>query len=143
MANYVENGGAVLVASGAHYAAATSLYRTPLSQILPAAPTGRVIERAFRPETSDLGKKHPVTRALSGSDEAASKWGRWFRLIEASSSSGRRPDVRGPNANRSWFSTGAAKDGWHCCCPIMPGFGRAAMRAVAPTRRCCAGLPTG
>ncbi|MGI9384523.1 MAG: hypothetical protein ACR2PO_15335 [Methyloligellaceae bacterium] len=86
VARYVESGGAVLVASGERYAEATSLYRTPLSQILPAAPTGRVIEQPFRPATTKLGQKHPVTRALT--EGTTPRWGRWFRLIEAASTRG-------------------------------------------------------
>lgn len=86
VARYVEEGGAVLVASGERYASSTSLFRTPLSHILPAAPTGRVIESAFRPKTSKLGERHPVTRGLqgSGAGETEPTWGRWFRLIETS-----------------------------------------------------------
>ncbi|MCG8559366.1 MAG: hypothetical protein MI824_06175, partial [Hyphomicrobiales bacterium] len=81
VARYVEAGGAVLVASGERYAEATSLYRTPLSQVLPAAPTGRVLEQPYRPAMTKLGQKHPVTRALGESETP--QWGRWFRLIEA------------------------------------------------------------
>lgn len=81
VARYVENGGAVLVAAGEHYATATSLYRTPLSSILPAVPTGRVIEQPFRPELTDLGRKHPVTRGLDAGEPMP--WGRWFRVVDA------------------------------------------------------------
>lgn len=86
VARYVEEGGAVLVASGERYASSTSLFRTPLSHVLPAAPTGRVIESAFRPKTTKLGERHPVTRGLQGSatGNAEPKWGRWFRLVETS-----------------------------------------------------------
>ena len=86
VARYVEAGGAVLVASGERYAEATSLYRTPLSQVLPAAPTGRVLEQPYRPAMTKLGQKHPVTRALGESETP--QWGRWFRLIEAASTRG-------------------------------------------------------
>ena len=90
VARYVEEGGAVLVASGARYASSTSLYRTPLSSILPAAPTGRVIEEAFRPTMSALGNRHPVTRGLTGAavGKKAPSWGRWFRLIETAGAQG-------------------------------------------------------
>ena len=44
---YVENGGALLVAAGPDFASADSLYRTPLSAILPGEPTARVVETAF------------------------------------------------------------------------------------------------
>ncbi|MEC9368672.1 MAG: hypothetical protein VX871_08265 [Pseudomonadota bacterium] len=84
VARYVEKGGAVLIAAGEDYASPTSLYRTPLSSILPAAPTGRVMEQPFRPAISKTGARHPVTRGLTEDDAAAPKWGRWFRLVESS-----------------------------------------------------------
>ncbi len=83
VARYVEKGGAVLVAAGEQYASATSLYRTPLASILPAAPTGRVIEEPYRPAMTPLGIKHPVTRGLNETS-GEPKWGRWFRVVEAS-----------------------------------------------------------
>ena len=47
IARYVRDGGAVLVAAGPDYASDGSLYDTPLSPILPAAPTGKVTEDPF------------------------------------------------------------------------------------------------
>lgn len=88
VARYVENGGAILVAAGDRYASPTSLYRTPLSEVLPAAPTGRVIEKAFRPSISKTGERHPVTRGLSRDNSTDEKWGRWFRLVETSNPQG-------------------------------------------------------
>ena len=44
IANYVRQGGAVLVAAGPDYAGANSLYRSPLGAILPGRPTSRVFE---------------------------------------------------------------------------------------------------
>lgn len=79
--NYVRNGGTVLVAAGPEYGAVDSLYRSPLAQILPVAPTAQVIEEGFRPKLTDLGRRHPVTEGL---EDAAPEggWGRWFRAIE-------------------------------------------------------------
>ncbi len=85
---YVETGGAVLVAAGPDFAQASSLYRSPLSDILPAAPTSRVIEEGYLPQISELGQRHPVTRDLdqfappAEAGEPGPGWGRWFRLIE-------------------------------------------------------------
>ena len=76
--NYVEEGGAVLVAAGPDFASADSIYRSPLADILPAEPTARVIERGFRPSITDLGQRHPVTAGMAGEGE----WGRWMRQIE-------------------------------------------------------------
>ncbi len=82
IARYVRDGGAVLVASGADYATPTSLYSTPLDQILPAAPTGRVSEAPFHARLSDPGKRHPVTRDLPGANAEPPRWSRFFRIVE-------------------------------------------------------------
>src|ERR1700710_1866086 len=62
IARYVQEGGAVLVAAGPDYASPTSIWRTPLEQILPAEPSGRTIEVPFHAQLSEPGKRHPVTR---------------------------------------------------------------------------------
>ena len=92
--NYVENGGAVLVAAGPDFAQASSLFRSPLGDIIPAAPTSRVIEEGFKPAITDLGQRHPVTEGLEafspepGLGEEGAGWGRWFRLIDLEETSG-------------------------------------------------------
>jgi hypothetical protein len=83
--DYVRNGGAVLVAAGPDFASANSLYRSPLSNILPAEPTARVITKPLRPKLTAVGQKHPVTANLS-SDKT--EWGRWLRQIEVTQKSG-------------------------------------------------------
>ena len=89
---YVEDGGALLVAAGPDYASASSLYRTPLADILPGRPTARVIEAPFLPEISDLGQRHPVTSGLAAGHEplegSDQPWGRWMRQIEVTEQSG-------------------------------------------------------
>jgi hypothetical protein len=80
---YVKNGGALLVADGPTYAGALSIYQSPLGDILPARPTGEVIEEAFRPLKTDTGKRHPVTAALPGDGSGARPWGRWYRIVGA------------------------------------------------------------
>ena len=82
VARYVEKGGAVLVSAGDDYASPLSLYRTPLGQVLPAAPSGRVVEEPFKPGLTELGKKHPVTSDLPGAAGDQPSWGRWFRVVE-------------------------------------------------------------
>ncbi|WP_273283142.1 hypothetical protein [Pseudooceanicola atlanticus] len=84
---YVERGGAVLVAAGPDFASADSLYRSPLNQILPAQPsTARVIERPYSPQVTDLGERHPVTSGLR--NEWDGEWGRWMRQIDVDASQG-------------------------------------------------------
>ncbi|SJZ83404.1 hypothetical protein [Consotaella salsifontis] len=82
MAQYVEKGGAMLIASGPEYAGPDSVATTPLESILPALPTGGVEEVPFRPMLSDLGRRHPVTRDLPGSETNPPAWSQWFRSID-------------------------------------------------------------
>ena len=82
VARYVERGGAVLVSAGDDYASPLSLYRTPLGQVLPAVPTGRVVEQPFKPGLTELGAKHPVTNDLPGASGTEPSWGRWFRVVD-------------------------------------------------------------
>ncbi|HEY4140355.1 MAG TPA: hypothetical protein VGM57_03015 [Pseudolabrys sp.] len=88
IAKYVRDGGAVLIASGPDYASPTSLWRTPLDVILPAEPTGDVTEKSFQPLLTDLGKRHPVTRGLEGSEFDPPHWSNWFRLVDIKRTTG-------------------------------------------------------
>ena len=88
IADYVRQGGALLLSVGPEYAGAASLFSTPLGQVLPArplAPAQAVLEGAFRPRVTPQGARHPVTEALPGANDAAAepRWGRWYRTIRA------------------------------------------------------------
>ncbi len=89
--NYVRDGGALLVAVGPEYAKQGSLFSTPLGRLLPAKPTGKVINVGFQPMLTKIGRRHPVTGNLPGQGEMVKdgaisppKWGRWFRQVETS-----------------------------------------------------------
>ncbi|UWR22314.1 hypothetical protein [Sulfitobacter sp. S190] len=84
IANYVRDGGAVLVAAGPDFASADSLFRTPLGTVLPGTPTARVIEEPFLPVVPEIGERHPVTQDLGQSGD----WGRWLRQIDLMPQSG-------------------------------------------------------
>ncbi|MFN4142618.1 hypothetical protein [Aestuariivirga sp.] len=88
IARYVEDGGAVLIASGPDLADEDGLYYTPLSDIIAAAPTGQVLEGPFKPELTPQGRKHPVTHELPGSEGETPSWGRWFRLVDTTAITG-------------------------------------------------------
>lgn len=88
IAEYVKNGGAVLIASGPDLAAEDGLYSTPLADIMAATPTGDVVEQPFRPQLTAQGQKHPVTKDLPGSGGETPSWGRWFRLVDTTTASG-------------------------------------------------------
>lgn len=81
IAEYVEKGGALLIAAGPEYAGDQSIALTPLMSALPAMPSGQVINQPFYPRLTDLGQRHPVTRGLEGSGTEPPHWSRWFRLI--------------------------------------------------------------
>jgi hypothetical protein len=81
IAEYVEKGGALLIAAGPEYAGESSIARTPLMSALPAMPTGEVVEKAFYPRLTEFGQRHPVTRGLDGSATEPPHWSRWFRTI--------------------------------------------------------------
>jgi hypothetical protein len=96
IARYVnEHGGALLIAAGDDYAGPMSLVRTPLSPVLPALPTGRVLEQPFKAKITDIGNKHPVTRGLpgGGSGEGVTaipaSWGKWYRQVDVKPERGR------------------------------------------------------
>ncbi len=78
IARFVDEGGAVLIASGPEYNSALSLAsRRNLTFILPALPNGPAIEEPFRPTVTPLGDRHPVTAGLPEQDF----WGRWLRIM--------------------------------------------------------------
>ncbi|MAH85384.1 MAG: hypothetical protein CBB68_14250 [Rhodospirillaceae bacterium TMED8] len=86
--NYVKNGGALFLAVGPEYARQDSLYQTTLGQLLPAEPSGRIIEKGFLPKISNVGMRHPITANLPGGGamkdggKTKPKWGRWFRQLD-------------------------------------------------------------
>ena len=83
IADYVKRGGAVLIAAGPDFAAEDGLYNTPLNAVLQVVPSGQVLEGGFKPQVTDRGQRHPVTRGLPGAEGTTPKWGRWFRLVDA------------------------------------------------------------
>ena len=80
IARYVREGGAVLVAAGPFFAGVESLFRTPLADVLPVAPTAQLLESPYAPEVTEAGGRHPVTAGLTPPGEEP--WGRWLRQVE-------------------------------------------------------------
>jgi hypothetical protein len=85
VARYVRKGGAFLEAAGPSFGTPLSLFRSPLGTILPTEPTGDVYEEGFKPQLTDLGRRHPVTEDLpgAGSPGGQPSWGRWFRQVDS------------------------------------------------------------
>jgi hypothetical protein len=98
IANYVRDGGALLMAEGPEFSTPDGLYYSPLGAIAPAAPTGEDVEAPFRAKVSEEGLRHPVTRGLAGldADDGEPAWGRWFRVIGAKATNGQTV-MSGPN----------------------------------------------
>ena len=88
IAKYVQDGGAVMIAAGPDYASQTSIWRTPLDVILPAEPSGDMTDQSFQARLTELGKRHPVTRALGGTDNEPPRWSHWFRLVNTKRTTG-------------------------------------------------------
>lgn len=105
IADYVRRGGALLLAVGPEYAGHQGLWHTPLGEVLPAVPTGRIIEKGFRPRVTELGHRHPVTSGLPGerhvgdaeNDGEEPTWGQWFRFIEATPTDGASTLLQAPD----------------------------------------------
>lgn len=87
---YVRAGGALMLSVGPEFAGVRSLYRTPLGAIMPAVPTGQVLEQSFKPTVTEAGRRHPLTAELPGAGLPGKppEWGRWFRTVEATPRSG-------------------------------------------------------
>ncbi len=85
IADYVADGGALLLSVGPEFSGPASLAATPLGDVLPARPAEAhaVVEGEFRPLVTELGQRHPVTEGLAGSKGgSAPSWGPWYRRIE-------------------------------------------------------------
>ncbi len=95
VANYVREGGAMMLAVGPEYSDNFSLYDSPLQNVLPAAPTGQVSTEPFTPHISRVGERHPVTADLEGTgpnaianDAHIPGWGRWLRQVQVGAANG-------------------------------------------------------
>ena len=91
LADYVNNGGALLVSSGPEFAGPMGISHTPLAAVLPAQPTGEVVNQGYKPVVTALGQAHPVTQDLPGANTEAGappSWGRWFRIVGANKIAG-------------------------------------------------------
>ena len=88
IADYVLEGGAMMVSAGPDFATPLGLHTTVLGDLMPALPTGEVIEEAFNLTPTEDGLRHPVTAGLNGIQQPIPPWGEWFRQIDAVSESG-------------------------------------------------------
>ncbi len=101
VAEYVRNGGAVLVTAGPEFVSEFSLFLSPLGEVMPVEPRMRaVITRPYRARVSELGRRHPVTRGLQGAGRGGDmpRWGRWFRIIGGEPAGDAQVLMTGPDA---------------------------------------------
>ena len=83
---YVENGGAMLIASGPEFASPSSIaQQRNLAYILPALPNGTTYTESFVPIRNENGQRHPITKELENEED----WGRWLRSIGVTQRGGR------------------------------------------------------
>jgi hypothetical protein len=54
-----------------------------------------VVEKPYKATPTQVGQRHPVTRALPGSDASPPAWGDWLRIIEARTRPGIQPILSG------------------------------------------------
>jgi hypothetical protein len=84
IASFVRNGGAFLMALGT--ADKTPLQSfSSLKDLLPVyTPSTQlnIMQRAYRPQLTELGKRHPVTADLGRQEARGKPWGLWFTGVE-------------------------------------------------------------
>ncbi len=111
IADYVKQGGALLVQTGPEFATADSLALTPLASVLPAEPaTPGTITQSFSPVVTGLGARHPVTAPFAGAALAP-----WERMETVATGAG---DV---------LMTGGGAENWPLLVLANEGQGRVGM----------------
>ena len=92
IADYVRQGGALLLSVGPEFSGPGSLAYSPLAPVLPAEPlsgNASTVEGPFRPLVTALGERHPVTAGLPGDKPGGTPaWGEWYRRLVPNSSRG-------------------------------------------------------
>ncbi|CDG40059.1 MULTISPECIES: glutamine amidotransferase [Asaia] len=90
IADYVREGGGLLLTAGPEFTEDGTLQDTPLADILPAhVPGDGVIRERFVPQLTPSGKRHPVTAGLP------TNWGPWYRALASDRIKG-TPLLTGP-----------------------------------------------
>ena len=92
IADYVRQGGALLLSVGPEFGGPASLAYSPLAPVLPAEPlsgNASTVEGPFRPLVTALGERHPVTAGLPGDKPGGTPaWGEWYRRLVPNTSRG-------------------------------------------------------
>ena len=92
IADYVRDGGALLLSVGPEFSGPASLSYSPLAPVLPAEPmsgNAGTVDGPFRPVVTPLGERHPVTEGLPGDKPGGvPAWGDWYRRLQPNASHG-------------------------------------------------------
>ena len=92
IADYVRNGGALLLSVGPEFGGPASLAYSPLAPVLPAEPlsgNAATVDGPFRPLVTPLGERHPVTAGLPGDRPGKTPaWGDWYRRLQPAATHG-------------------------------------------------------
>ncbi len=88
IADFVRQGGAMMVAAGPDFSTPLGLHASVLGELMPVRPTGEVHVEPFHVLPAEAGLRHPVTADLAGIDAGVPPWGRWFRHVEATGTGG-------------------------------------------------------
>ncbi len=83
IAEYVRSGGALLAALGGPSDPAPGLFQTLLPDVAPVQPTGVSLTAPYDVEATELGRRHPLTRAFVGDLEGAGPW-YWQKELQVS-----------------------------------------------------------
>ena len=75
--NFVDEGGAILEITGPSYNTNSSLFRTEIGKILPGVPSGKVLVGEYKPQLTEIGKIHPVTKNLFSDMK---NYGSWYQM---------------------------------------------------------------
>lgn len=81
---YVRNGGALLVALGGPSDPAPGLLQILLPDVAPVQPTGASLTAPYSVEPTELGRRHPLTRAVVDDLERAGPW-YWQKELQVES----------------------------------------------------------
>ena len=149
IADYVRDGGALLLSVGPEFSGPASLAATPLGAraARPAGRRGRGGRRPFRPLVTPLGSRHPVTEGLTGANaRQARQQAELGRLV----SPHRATDVHGEVLMTSAGRPAAAgarprRPGPRGAAAVRPDLAVVARPRWAAARRpsCCAASRTG
>ena len=145
IADYVRDGGALLMSVGPEFTGSSSLAASPLGAVLPAGPSiaDPVVNGTFRPLVTALGTRHPVTEGLPGWKATGDpSWGSVVPPHRARRGARRRADGRARRLPLLVLDR-VGRAARRCCCRTRFGCGRAAMTAAVRRPNCCAASPIG